>query len=314
MARSRGESRRSQNLRSVFVLLFLNVAFYLLEHQDPQKYASLFRFDWSAVLHGEVWRLVTWQFSQAGDGWLETLALFVTLLILYMMGSAIEEEWGTRHFASLFVLSTLASVGVAAWLGTPLLGSYFVFYTLLFVYAAMFPHHALYLFGAIPVRVRLIALVSLAALMIGVFRGGAANIAALAGAAAGFVYFLMLRVRIVIVTTTARQAPPAVAVPRIDTTALHNAARFAAMKQAVASGSASEVERLIAQCDRDVVPNVNICPPADFKPDATDGYCIRCEGFAECSARHLRARLAPAAASSAPAATPATPPEPAPLV
>jgi membrane associated rhomboid family serine protease len=318
MARSRGEVRRSQlrrsqNLRSVFVLLFLNVAFYLLEHQDPEKFASLFRFDWNAVLHGDVWRLVTWQFTQTGDGWLETLALFVTLLILYMMGSAIEEAWGTRHFASLFVLSTFASAGVAAWLGTPLLGSYFVFYTLLFVYAAMFPHHTLYLFGVIPVRVRLIALIAFAALLVGVFRGGAANIAALAGAAVGFVYFLMLRVRIVIVTTT-QQAPPAVAVPRIDTTALHNAARFAAMKQAVASGLASEVERLIAQCDRDAVPNVNICPPADFKPDATDGYCIRCEGFAECSARHLRARLAPAAAiSPATAAAPAAPPEPAPL-
>src|SRR5829696_5056965 len=102
MARSRGENlRRSQNLRSVFILLFLNVAFFLLEHQDPQKYASVFRFDWNAVLHGEVWRLVTWQFTQAGDGWLEALALFVTLLLLYMMGTAIEEEWGTRHFAAL---------------------------------------------------------------------------------------------------------------------------------------------------------------------------------------------------------------------
>ncbi len=315
MARSRGEKlRRSQNLRSVFVLLFLNIAFYLLEHQDPEKFASLFRFDWNAVLHGEVWRVVTWQFTQAGSGWLETLALFVTLLLLYMMGTAVEEEWGTRHFASLFALSTLASAGVAAWLGIPILGTYFVYYTLLFVYAAMFPHHTLYLFAVIPVRFRLIALISFLALLFGVFRGGTANIAALAGAAVGFLYFLTLRVRIVIVTAT-QQTPPAVAVPRIDTTALQNAARFAAMKQAVASGSASELERLIAQCDRDAVPNVNICPPADFKPDATAGYCIRCEGFAECSARHLRARLATtAAASSATAAAPAASPEPAPLV
>ena len=44
MFRSRGE-----NLRSVFVLLFLNVAFFLLEHQDPAKYARLFRFDGNAV-------------------------------------------------------------------------------------------------------------------------------------------------------------------------------------------------------------------------------------------------------------------------
>jgi membrane associated rhomboid family serine protease len=306
MARSRRE-----NLHSVFVLLFLNVAFFLLEHQDPQKYASLFRFDWSAVVGGEVWRVVTWQFTQAGQGWLEALALFVTLLLLYMMGSAIEEEWGTRHFFSLFAISTLTSAGVAALLGVPLLGTYFVYYTLLFVYAAAFPQQTLFLFGVVPVRFRLIALVSFAALVYGVFAGGLANIAALAGAMSGVVYFLLLRVRIVIVPT---QQAPAAAAPRIDTTALHNAARFAAMKQALASGSAADAERLIAQCERDKVPNVNICPPADFKPQGTDGYCIRCEGFAECSARHLRARLAASASVGTTASTaPPAPPEPAPL-
>ncbi|MGZ5443391.1 MAG: rhomboid family intramembrane serine protease [Thermoanaerobaculia bacterium] len=304
MFRSRGE-----NLRSVFILLFLNVSFFLLEHQDPEKYASLFRFDWSAVTQGEVWRLVTWQFTQAGEGWLETLALFVTLLLLYMMGSALEEEWGTRHFVALFAISTFTSAGVAAWLGISLLGTYFVYYTLLFVYAGAFPQQKLYLFGVVPVHFRLIAIVSLAALVYGVFAGGAANIAALAGATSGFLYFVTLRVRIVLVT--AQSTPPVAAVPRADTIAIHNAARAAAMKQALSSGSAAKAERLAAQCDRDTVPNVNVCPPGDFKPDSTDGYCIRCEGFAQCCARHLRGRLA-AAAPTAPA--PPSPPEPSPLV
>ena len=34
----------------------------------------------------------------------------------------------------------------------------------------------------------------------------------------------------------------------------------------------------------------------DFKPEHPDRYCIRCEGFAECSARHLRLNRAAAAA------------------
>ena len=306
---------RDENLRSVFILLFLNVAFFLLEHQDPEKYARLFRFDWSAVLHGEVWRVFTWQFAQAGQGWLEAVALFVTLLLLYMMGTALEEEWGTRHFIALFAISTLVTSGVAAWLGVSLLSTYFVYHTLLFVYAAAFPQQMLYLFGAIPVRFRLIAMVSFVALVYGVLAGGKANLAALAGATSGFVYFVMLRVRIVIVT--AKTAPPVPAVPRIDTVALHNAARYAAIKQALASGSTADVERLIGQCERDTVPNVNVCPPPDYKPEATDGYCIRCEGFAECSARYLRARVGPAAAFSAAttaaAPAPTAPPEPAPL-
>ncbi|MGN6184867.1 MAG: hypothetical protein ACTHQM_14575, partial [Thermoanaerobaculia bacterium] len=80
MFRSRGE-----NLRSVFILLFLNVAFFLLEHQDREKFARMFSFNWDAVRAGEVWRVITYQFTQAGNGFLEALSLFITLLLLYMM-------------------------------------------------------------------------------------------------------------------------------------------------------------------------------------------------------------------------------------
>ena len=299
---------RGENLRSVFILLFLNVAFFLLEHQDPEKYARLFSFRWDAVRHGEVWRIVTWQFTQAGEGWMEALALFVTLLLLYMMGSAIEEEWGTSHFAALFAVSTLASAGVAAWLGIPLLGTYFVYYTLLFIYAAAFPQQTLYLFGAIPVRFRLIAMISLAALVYGVFVGGMANIAALVGAAVAFLYYLMIRIPVP-VAMPQKGAPP----PRIDAVAIHNAARSAAIKRALTSGADAEIDRLITQCDRETVQGVNICPPADYKPENVDGYCIRCEGFAECSARHLRLRRPSSLTLGFTAATPAAaPPPPAP--
>lgn len=292
---------RTENLRSVFVLLFLNVAFFLLEHQDPEKYARLFSFRWDAVKAGEWWRVATWQFTQAGDGWMEALSLFITLLLLYMMGSALEEEWGTFHFAMIFVVSTLTSAGVAAWLGIPLLGTYFVYFTLLFVYASAFPQQTFFLFGVIPVRVRLLAVFALAILAYGIIQGGGANLAALAGAAMAYVYYLSQRIRVRFITAEEEQqqisdVPPV----RIDTTAIHNAARFAAIKQALARRSAADVERLIAQCERDKVAGVNICPPADYKPENADGYCIRCEGFAECSARYLRANAPECEAAPAP--------------
>ncbi|HYH09103.1 MAG TPA: rhomboid family intramembrane serine protease [Thermoanaerobaculia bacterium] len=303
MFRSRGE-----NLRSVYVLLFLNVAFFLLEHQDPAKFARLFRFDWELVRAGEVWRLVTWQFTQAGTGFMEALSLFVTLLLLYMMGAALEEEWGTRHFMTLFALSTLGSAATAAFLGIPLLATYFVYFTLLFVYAAAFPQQTFYLFGMMPIPVRVLALFSLAVLLYGVFTAGAGNVAALGGAAAAYLYYLTQTVRVQVVVAKKPAAAPAEPVRvKIDTVAMHNAARHVAMKQAVTRGEPAELERLVAQFERDIVAGVNICPPADYKPENVDGYCIRCEGFAECSARHLRLNRhavppADAAASSLPLA------------
>lgn len=279
---------RGENLRSVFVLLFLNVAFYLLEFQDRAKFARLFSFDWDAVRDGEVWRLVTYQFTQAGTGFMATLSLFITLLLLYMMGTALEEEWGTRHFITLFLLSTLGSAAVAAITGIPLLGTYFVYFTLLFVYAAAFPQQTFYLFGMVPIRVRMLALFSLAVLLYGVIEGGRANLAALGGAVLAYTYYYVVqRVRVTFVVLTAA-APDEAPRVKLDSITMHNAARHAGIKHALQSASDADIDRLIADCDREIVPNVNVCPPADYKPESPDGYCIRCEGFAECSARHLR--------------------------
>jgi membrane associated rhomboid family serine protease len=295
--------KRGENLHSVYILLFLTVAFFFLEYEDPQRYANLFRFDWSAFVSGDVWRLFTYQFTEAGQGWFfipKPLVLFFTMLVLYIMGSAVEEEWGTRKFLVFFAISTTASALTAALLGVPLLGSYFVNFSLLFVYASIVPDQTFYLFAVIPIRVRWLAYVAAALLAFGVLFGGSANTAAFVGAAVSYAFYFVHRL-------PAPPPKPAAAVSRSgpDAMAMRNATRFAAMKHVVANGGTSDFDRLITQCDRDVIRGVNICPPADYKPDNMDGYCIRCEGFAECSARYLRAnRRQPIAEAPASAPVP----------
>ena len=292
---------RGENLRTIYILLFLNIALFFLEYQDSEKYARLFSFNKENVVAGEVWRLFTYQFTQSGHGWFlfpKPVVLFFTLLLLYIMGSALEEEWGSRSFLTFFGISTLASAGAAAYLGIPLLGSYFVNFSLLFAYATTFPQQTFYLFGVVPVRFRWIAYIAAMLLIAGVFAGGAANVAALVGAGASYIYYLSQRIRIVFKD----EAPIEEEGPKTDSHAIRNAARFVAIKKAVAAKSATDIDRLIAQAERDIVRGVNICPPADFKPEDLDGYCIRCEGFPECSARFLlmnRPAPEPPAASSA---------------
>jgi membrane associated rhomboid family serine protease len=296
MFRSRGE-----NLRSVYVLLFLNVAFFLLQHQDAEKFARLFTFDWSAVLHGQAWRVFTYQFVQASRiGSMSispVITLFLNLVLLSLMGMAVEEVWGTRQFLTLFALSTLGSAAAAAYLGVPLLGSYFINFTLLFVYAALNRDQTFYLSTAIPVRVTFLALLAFGVLLVGVFFGNATNIAALAGAAVAFLYYLSQRVRRAPAAAprgfapAAEEADPLAAVTR-------NITRVTAMKKALSTRSDSDIERLIAAAEKEIVAGVNICAPADFKPEHPDRYCIRCEGFAECSVRHLRLNRAATTAPS----------------
>lgn len=294
--------KRGENLRTVYVFLFLNVAFFFLEYQDANKFATLFSFDRASFVAGQYWRLLTYQFTQAGQGWFvfpKALALFFTLLILYLMGSTVEEEWGTPNFLAFFLISTVVSAALAAWLGVPLLGSYFVNYTLLFVYASMFPDQTFYLFAIVPIRVRWLAYLAGGLLLYGAILGGTANIAVLGGAMAGYAFFLVQRGPAV---RSSASAAPSEARPRAaDMTAVRNAGRFVAIKKALAGGPQAEVDRLIALCEGEIPGPVNICPPADYKPENSDGYCIRCEGFAECSARYLRMQsqrpVAPAAAT-----------------
>ncbi len=288
---------KGQNLHSVYVLLFLCIAFFFLEHQDADKYARLFSFNADAVASGEVWRLLTYQFTQAGQGWFafpRPVVLFFTLLLLYLMGSALEEAWGTAHFLAFFLISAMVSAFAAAILGIPLLGSYFVNFTLLFAYAATYPQQTFLLFGVMPVRVRWLAYVAAAVLLAGVVAGGDSNTAAFAGAAAAFLYYLSQRVRIVMIDPSLESAPA-------DNASIRNAARFVAVKKAVAGERGADVDRLITQFEREIVKGVNICPPPDYKPENADGYCIRCDGFAECSARYLALNRPPAAVPEAPA-------------
>jgi membrane associated rhomboid family serine protease len=289
MFRSRGE-----NLRSTYILLFLNVAFFMLQFQDGQKFAHLFGFDRNAVATGQIWRLFTYQFAQAGHVGLFTippiLTLLLNLVLLALMGFAVEEQWGTGNFLRFYLMSTLTTALVAAWFNTPLMGSFFINFTLLFVYAALNRDQTFYLSTILPIRVTFLAWLALAALLTGVFLGSKANLAALAGAVVGFGYYISQRVRVLAVASRDFGPVP----PRLESedaaviAATRNITRVAAVKRALTTGSDSDIRRLIDLAEREKVSGVNICEPVDFKPEHSDRYCIRCEGFAECTARHLR--------------------------
>lgn len=286
MFRSRGE-----NLRSTYILLFLNVAFFMLQYQDGPKFARLFGFDRNAVAAGQIWRLFTYQFAQASHVGLFTippvLTLFLNLVLLSLMGLAVEEQWGTGNFLRFYLMSTLATALVAAWFDTPLLGSFFINFTLLFVYAALNRDQAFYLSTILPIRITFLAWVALAALLTGVFFGSKANLAALAGAVIGFGYYVSQRVRVLAVVSHDSPAPKVESDDAAVIAATRNMTRVAAMKRALVTGSDSDINRLIDLAEREKIAGVNICAPADFKPEHSDRYCIRCEGFAECTARHL---------------------------
>jgi membrane associated rhomboid family serine protease len=290
---------KSENLRSIYVLLFLNIAFYFLEVQDPKRYALLFSYSWDRVLSGEAWRLVTYQFLQGSP-----LSLFFTLIVLYIIGGAVEEEWGTLHFLLFCLISTIGSAAVATLLGIALLGSFVFSYSLLFAYASLFPDQVFYIFLILPIRVRWLAYLSIGFLIVTSVMGSRASMAALGGAALSYGYYALYFGLPSLPRRTSRPAARVVSgndlPPTVDYNLTNrNRARFAKMKQALASASPFDIDQQIRLLEPEIIPGVNICPPVDFKPENSDGYCVRCEGFAECSIRHIKANQPAAIRSSA---------------
>ena len=77
------------------VIVIGNVAVYvlmLLTQANDANALSFLTFNLNALLHGEVWRLVTFVFVPAYSS---PFALLISLYFYYWIGSTLERQWGT---------------------------------------------------------------------------------------------------------------------------------------------------------------------------------------------------------------------------
>lgn len=280
--------RTRENLHVIYVLLFLEAAFFLLQMQDPQRYRQMFAFIPERFFAGEVWRVITYQFTQGS-----ALGLFFAMLILYIMGNALEEQWGTADFIAFWAISVAGSAAVALAFGFPLIGSFFLTYSLLFAYALTYPEMTFYLFFVLPVKVKWLAWIALAFLVFGLVRLSPTSFAAAGGAAGSLLFFWLrhgqpgrLRSRAVRPQASFHERPPISASD--ESAGDRNLAFFEEVEKVMASGDPVARDALIRTIEPRIQPGVNICPPPDYKPKNADRYCIRCEGFPECTVRFIR--------------------------
>ena len=268
--------------------------FFFLYVTDPKKVAGLFGF-WPQQELTQPWGFVTFQFLHSGP-----MSLFFGAFALYILGSALEAEWGTTEYTVFWLVATLGG-SLSAWaLGTPLVSDPFVVpISMLFAYAFLFPDTQFFVFFVIPLKVKWIAFFSAGVLGLAFFRdlftfGAGPAFVRVLGAGAGFLYFWVRHHGRFKARKAAREAVVAVktaAVVRQDG-ALEKRnrelfPRVEALRATERTGVAPPGgEGLRGELTRLVVPGVNICKPVDFKGDR-DAVCLKCEGFAECSLRYL---------------------------
>ena len=107
------------------------------------------------------WQVFTYQFLH-GDFW----HLFSNMLGLFIFGSAVEKKIGSREFL-LFYLLVATLCGIAACAGymmiglrhVSLLGASGAVFAVLYLFAVLFPHSTLFVFGLIPLPAPLLVLI-----------------------------------------------------------------------------------------------------------------------------------------------------------
>jgi len=110
----------------------------------------------SWVLAGDYWRVITFMLvpMQMNPLW---FALFVW--ITYIMGSALEQEWGEFRFGVYIGSCWLATLLGAFLVPTAVLSNTFIFGSIVMAFAWMFPDFEIRLFFLIPVKVKYIGYV-----------------------------------------------------------------------------------------------------------------------------------------------------------
>lgn len=158
---------RDKGISNLMLYIVLGTAIvYIMSTVSGNTYLYyLLRFDRTAILHGQVWRLLTYPLTYVINN---PLLMAISLFCYYSIGRVMEQVWGTLRF-NLFYLTGVVMMDVycLAFGGTASVT--YLNLSLFLSYATMFPDAQFLLFFIIPVKAWLFALVDLAIVVVDLF-------------------------------------------------------------------------------------------------------------------------------------------------
>ena len=138
-----------------------NIAIYLIDlfSMGGLSLASFLSFNRYAILHGQIWRLVSFVFiSESGDFLLRGTGVFFVLISAYFywwIGSLLEREWGTVKFTVFYLGGVVLNILYGFLTGYASMS--YVNLSMFFAFATLYPDMEILLFMILPVKVKWIA-------------------------------------------------------------------------------------------------------------------------------------------------------------
>lgn len=151
------------DLINYFVLCY--VASTVISIFLPGLYYNYLALDFNKILHGQVWRLVTFILAPASlSGMFGIIFFILSAYIYYLFGRSLENIWGTFRFNLYFfggILLTIAAelflylvTGQSAYYG----GMNYIYQSMFFAFCVLFPEERFLIYFVFPIKAKVLAI------------------------------------------------------------------------------------------------------------------------------------------------------------
>ena len=193
-----------QNLPMIMVVLY--VVGYVIELFRPSA-LSLFQLEPYDILHGQIWRLVTWVIIPPSS-----LDIF-TIIMLYFyfsLGRTLEQTWGAFRF-NLYIFSGMFFTAVGAFIlygalyamtGSQVYGignffsTYYINMSIFLAFALTYPDLQVMLYFLIPIRIKWMGILYGVLILADLVRGNWASRVAIIASLFNFIIFYLISGRL----------------------------------------------------------------------------------------------------------------------
>lgn len=172
----------------------------VIQMQMPYFYWQYLSLDAGAILHGQIWRIVTFLMYPPAFGSFVFTQLFIGIIALFMyynLGQTLEQIWGAFRFNVFFFVGVLGQVLAA-------LVAYLVFHQSLYMttgylnfsiflaFAIYFPDAQFLLFFVLPIKAKWLAIAECAIYAYGFLFGNVATRVEIIMSLANIILFLLM--------------------------------------------------------------------------------------------------------------------------
>ena len=140
-------------------LMIASVVFWLIGAVNPVLLGYM-TFNPAMILRGQIWRLVSFIFIPPSMG----LLAFIAFYFYYWIGTTLERSWGTAQFNVYFFSGVLLTVlyGFVIYFATGRtvsLDSEYIYLSMFFSFAALYPDMQVLFLFIIPIKMKYLAIV-----------------------------------------------------------------------------------------------------------------------------------------------------------